>query len=153
MFNPFKRIFEFNKKAGLLDDTYSSKKEIAYLFEEALEGFNLGALVSSTDIHVYDTSPREVGKALATLATEGLEHYKIEEVDIFDKHLDSIVFNIGALYKLGLSPQQVQRGLEIVAEANMKKLGAPKDDQGKQLKPAGFVPPEDQLQLILDKRS
>lgn len=55
--------------------------------------------------------------------------------------------------KLGLTPQQIQRGLLVVNHANVQKLGMPRDEHGKLLKPDNFVGPETELQKILDERS
>ena len=149
MENPNKLIYKFNKETGLLEQGYSSSRECAFPIEEMLEGFNLGALANK--LQVLDPSPRKISKEIVALATEGAEHYdELEAVDILDKHLDAIVFNFGSIFKLGLTPQEANKALYIVALANMQKLTAGKDSEGKQLKPANFQPPEPQLQKIID---
>ncbi len=74
-----------------------------------------------------------------------------EEVDAMDQALDAIYFAIGALHKLGLSPEQIISGLQIVHDTNVGK-GNTKDENGKVLKNLDFQAPEEKLQLILDKR-
>ena len=54
--------------------------------------------------------------------------------------------------KLGLTPQQIQRGILAVNRANVQKLGMPRDEHGKLIKPKDFVGPEVELQKILDER-
>ena len=151
MNNPIKDIYRFNKEAGLLDQPYSDAKECAYPIEEALEGLHTpghGMTLS------YD-SPKEMSRAIIRWATS--EEYNTEgelitDVERFDKHLDIIVYSFGSLFKLGLTSQQAMKGLSVVMQANMQKLKAGQDDQGKQLKPDDFIGPETQLQKILDER-
>ena len=77
---------------------------------------------------------------------------KINDVDRFDKHLDIIFYSIGSLHKLGLLPEQIIEGLQVVLDANLAKSGE-KDENGKVIKSESFIPPEKRLQLILDKRT
>jgi len=147
MENPTKLIHKFNKQANLLEQGYSSKRECAYPIEEMLEGLNLVPL--SAKLGVDSTSPKELSRKIVDLATENLEC--IRPVDILDKHIDAIIFNYGSIYKLGLTPQEATKAIYIVALANMQKLAAGKDSEGKQLKPANFQPPESQLQKIIDE--
>lgn len=154
MENPNKLIYRFNKEAGLLEQGYSSKRECTFSIEEMLEGFNLGALAVRLDpTLMLESSPREVSKAVIELATEGSEHYdQLEPVDILDKHLDAIVYNFGSIYKLGLTPQEANKALFIVALANTQKLkNKTVDSEGKLGKDrATFVGPEKDLQKIID---
>ena len=137
--NPLKSVYNFNKEAGLLEAGYSDVRECAFPIEEALEGFESG---------LGNVTPKEQSRLLMdTLA----DHFEGTDVDRFDKHLDIIVFSLGSLYKLGLSPQQVMKGLGIVATANLQKLKTEVDAYGKLGKPTDFVPPEEQLQKILDE--
>ena len=76
----------------------------------------------------------------------------ITDVDRLDKAIDAIVFAIGSIAKLGLSPAQITRAIDVVTEANLQKLSMPKDEHGKLMKPKGFVGPEAKLQAILDER-
>ena len=80
---------------------------------------------------------------------QGFKHFSNQE---FDKAIDGIWFNVGKLAKMKLSREQVREGFEAVYDANMSKIGGPKDEHGKQLKPEGWVGPEVELQKILDKR-
>ena len=155
MTNPIKNIYRFNKEAGLLDKGYDDCKEIAYSIEEMLEAFpeyNLQKL--ATKINSPEDTPKMISRHIATIVnTPYKEEINISDVDRFDKHLDAIVFNFGSLFKLGLTPQQAMKGLSVVMQANMQKLHAGQDSEGKQQKPVNFVGPEEQLQKILDERS
>lgn len=170
MENPFKQIFKFNKEAGLLDAGYNSLREPAFLIEEALEGFeNLDLLADKLNMQsVYHPeavemyNPKEISRWIVSTAMTGNGNYKesdwestdeLTDVEKLDKHLDAIVYSAGAIFKLGLSPQQLEQSLNIVMNANMKKLGAPKDSEGKQLKPENWeqYAPEPKLQAIIDK--
>lgn len=147
MNNPFKRIYQFNHDAGLLDQDYNDKKESAFQIEEALEGFNIRDMS-----RLYSVSPYAKDLSRAIIDETNLPKEGISDVDRLDKHLDSIVFALGSIYKLGLSPQAAMQALTVVAEANMQKLAVGTDSEGKQLKPADFVGPEVALQKILDRR-
>ena len=169
MENQFKLIHKFNKETGLIDKGYSNLVEPAFIIEEALEGFNnlpiLANKLGMNEVYTLDAkevnNPKEISRWIVSTAITGEGNYKesnwkdmpLKEVDILDKHLDAIVYSVGAVYKLGLSPQQLEQSLNIVMQANMKKIGAPKDAEGKQLKPEGWekFAPEPKLQAILDK--
>jgi hypothetical protein len=131
-------IYEFNKQAGLLDKGYDDFLESSMSIEEALEGFGL-----------------ESPKSYSRLIVDGIitSETNVSNVDRFDKHLDNLVINFGSLFKLGLSVDQVMRGLDAVMETNMTKLSVGKDEHGKQMKPEGFVGPEEKLQKILDENN
>jgi len=145
------KIREFNKKAGLLKDGYSDERECAYPIEEALEGFDDLTYLQNL-FKLSNASPKDLSRSIIDYATNSDGSSDIQDVDRFDKHLDIIVFSIGSLYKLELNSEQIARGLNVVVNANEQKLDAGKDSAGKQLKPDGFIPPEPQLQAILDER-
>lgn len=132
------QIFTFNLNAGLLELGYDDERECAFPIEEAFEGFP-----SIANPKMYSRS------LIADAITPDLN---ISDVDRFDKHLDIIVFSFGSLFKLGLTPNQVIRGLNKVMEANLQKLNVGKDKAGKQQKPMDFIGPELELQNILDER-
>lgn len=140
-------VYEFNQKAGLLALGYDDFRESAYPIEEALEGFDITYLNNRLHLH-EDSSPKDASRAIVTghCRTTG-----ISDVDRLDKHIDSLIFNLGSLFKLGLSVDQVLRSLQTVADVNMTKLSVGKDSQGKQMKPTDFVGPEVDLQKILDE--
>ena len=142
-------VYEFNQKAGLLALGYDDFRESAYPIEEALEGFDITYLNNRLHLH-EDSSPKDASRSIVTghCRTAG-----ISDVDRFDKSIDSIIFSLGSLFKLGLSVDQVLNGLQIVADANMAKLSVGKDSEGKQMKPTDFVGPETELQKILDERN
>jgi len=154
--NPFKSIFAFNREAGLLEAGYSDERECAFPIEEALESLNdlscLAERLTHETEELMEHSPKVLSRTIIDLATVDDIAENIPDVDRLDKHLDIIVFSLGSIYKLGLTPQQAMKALGIVANANMQKLHAGQDAEGKQQKPADFIPPEPQLQKILDER-
>ena len=83
---------------------------------------------------------------------EELEEFKDAEdfVDELDALIDLTFVTIGSMHKLGLSPQQIDKAINIVCDANDKKL-AKKNADGKIQKPEDFEPPEKKLQEILDE--
>jgi predicted HAD superfamily Cof-like phosphohydrolase len=136
--NPIKLIYKFNKDAGLLQDGYKDERECAFPIEEALEGFPL------------IENPKAYSRQIVSDAISA--DMDISDVDRLDKHLDIIVFSFGSIFKLGLTPQQAMRALEIVMVHNMAKLNMPKDSAGKLTKPDNFKGPEEALQRILDEK-
>jgi predicted HAD superfamily Cof-like phosphohydrolase len=149
MENPIKQIVRFNREAGLLDKGYDDFLESSFQIEEALEGFS--ALPMLADRLQADTkSPKDLSRIIVRLAS-GLD--QISDVDRLDKACDAVVFAIGSMAKLGLDANQITRALNTVMRANFTKLGMPKDEHGKQLKPADFVGPEAELAHILEERT
>jgi len=147
--NPIKQIYKFNQEAGLLTKGYSDDRECAFPIEEALEGFNTKELTYQLGCD-DGASPKDISRAIIELT---INEETLTDVDRLDKHLDTIVFAFGSIFKLGLSAQDAMTALGIVMEANMTKLAVGTDEQGKQMKPVDFVPPEARLQKILDKRT
>ena len=143
MKNPIKEIYRFNEVAGLLDQGYSDERECAFPIEEALEGFPL----------IKD--PKAYSRQIVSDAISS--DLDISDLDRLDKHLDIIVFSFGSIFKLGLNAQQATHALNLVMEANMKKVSAGKDSHGKQLKPSDWERTLDKLNLdlkkILDERA
>ena len=164
MENPFKLIYKFNKNAGLLEAGYNELREPSFLIEEALEGFgNLSVLASKLGMYNEDSkNPKEISRWIVSTAITGDGNYKesgwencdsLQDVEKLDKHLDAIVYAVGSIYKLGLNPQQLEQALNIVMQANMKKLkNKVFDSEGKLMKDENFVPPETALQELLNKR-
>lgn len=70
-----------------------------------------------------------------------------------DALLDSIYFAIGALYKMGLTPEQMERCMTAVHEANMtKKKGMTKrGHENDAVKPETWIPPEERIGQILEE--
>lgn len=145
--NPIKMIHQFNKEAGLLEQGYIDERECAYPIEEMLEGLNTTQLGDT--LGTPGANPKMLSRRIMSLTSVPMD---ITDVERFDKQLDGIVFLVGGMCKMGLSPQQIMRGLEVVMTANMQKLHAGKDEHGKQRKPDNFVGPEAELQKILDQR-
>lgn len=153
MLNPIKEIVRFNKEAGLIDQGYDDFLESSFQIEEALEGFNLKWLIRDLhDDHLEDgANAKQVARSIVHSATE--DGTSISDVDRLDKACDAVVFAVGSMAKLGLSPQEITKALNVVMHKNFEKLHCPKDEFGKLTKPADFVGPEPELQLILDARS
>lgn len=154
------RIYDFNKDNGLIEKGYSDFLESSFQIEEALEGFSdlphLAASVMVEDPeHGYSHyTPKDVSRAIVALARmdgEVIEY--LADVDRLDKACDAIVFAVGSMAKLGLSPSQIHQALNIVMDANQAKTGCPKDAEGKLMKPDTFPNPEPRLQELLDSRS
>lgn len=153
-----KKIYEFNQKAGLLDDGYNDQLEASMQIEEALEGFDDSFDNLAFELQLDKNYPSDADEVCHArhLARYIASLVKIDEplsdVQRFDKALDALFLAAGSIYKLGLTPVQLSKGLDIVCNANLTKLSAGKDSHGKQIKPDGFVNPEPLLQLILDER-
>lgn len=161
MSDPIKGIVKFNADAGLLSDGMDSFKETAYILEEAIEGFEAafnGQHEDGADVVPGDkewVSARQWSLSLMNQILQAFQQRDLEmmpEVAELDKAIDGIVFNVGKMAKMGLPPEDITEAINIVNDANMEKLGAPKDEHGKQLKPEGWVGPEVLLQEILDRR-
>jgi len=149
MENPIKAIHKWQVEAGLADRPYDDFLESSFQIEEALEGFTDLEFLAER-VNAEDYSPKEISRSIVDLAHNKAN--KLSDVDRFDKAIDAIVFAIGSMAKLGLTPQQIQHGILVVNHANMQKLGMPKDEHGKLIKPKDFVGPEVELQKILSKR-
>ena len=157
-------IYDFNLAAGLLQKGYDDRLESSFQIEEALEGFPernllfLGNIIMGDSFIATTKLPREVSRAIITaISTDGYTSYSeslvpISDVDRLDKACDAVVFAIGSMAKLRLSPDQINRAMRAVTDANLQKLSMPKDAQGKLAKPANFIGPEVVLQAILDER-
>ena len=159
MENTVKAVCQFNDKAGLSNRPFDDKLEASFLIEEALEDFDrldvLAALLSKNTlgVEVKSSSPKDISRAITAIAMS--DECVISDKDRFDKHIDAYVYTTGAMRKLKLTPQQIESGILVVNQANLKKLGAPKDEHGKLTKPEGWeqFAPEAKLQAILDKRT
>lgn len=95
-------------------------------------------------------------KALYEEATEFIEgHTAHDFIKQIDSCIDSVYFALGGLYKLGLSPIQVEQIFAAVHQANMtKKKGkvAHRNIDGAvdAMKPEDWVSPEEAITKILD---
>ena len=148
------QIYDFNKQAGLLEKGYDDFLESSFQIEEALEGFpnlqNLANILTDEESEERvrdDASPKNISRAIVQYVRGNT---KISDVDRLDKACDAVVFAIGSMAKLGLTPAQIVEAMNIVTEANLQKLSMPKDEHGKLTKPANFVGPETKLQALLD---
>lgn len=152
--NIFTRIYRFNNDAGLLDKPYDDFLESSFQVEEALEGFDMSRLADKLGIEPPFT-PKYISRAIvneAILSQSSITPNVITDVNRLDKACDAIVFAVGSMAKLGLTPDQMNDALHIVMDKNFAKLRMPKDEYGKLTKPADFVGPEPELQAILDSR-
>ena len=159
MENTVKAICQFNDKAGLSQRDFNDKLEASFLIEESLEGFDrldiLAEILSKNTlgVKVLSSSPKDISRAITAIAMS--DNCVVSDRDRFDKHIDAYVYTTGSMRKLKLTPQQIEAGILVVNQANLKKLGAPKDEHGKLTKPEGWeqFAPEAKLQAILDKRT
>lgn len=149
------QIYDFNKQAGLLEKGYDDFLESSFQIEEALEGFGdlpylQVRLHSEGEYYEELCNPKEISRQIVRLAEMDSKPTNIPDVDRLDKACDAVVFAIGSMAKLGLTPAQIIEAMNIVTEANLQKLSMPKDEHGKLTKPANFVGPETKLQALLD---
>ena len=159
MENTVKAICQFNDKAGLSQRDFNDRLESSFLIEESLEGFDrldiLADILSKNTlgVKVLSSSPKDISRAITAIAMS--DECVVSDRDRFDKHIDAYVYTTGAMRKLKLTPQQIESGILVVNQANLKKLGAPKDEHGKLTKPEGWeqFAPEAKLKAILDKRT
>ena len=158
-------IYDFNLKAGLLDKPYNDFLESSFQIEEALEGFDpnrlrrlyslLTSLTKSVELsEEFDVTPKDVSREVVARVNKSTTgDNNIPDVERLDKAIDALVFAVGSMAKLKLTPEQITRAISVVTQANLQKLSMPKDEFGKLTKPADFVGPEVQLQSILDERN
>lgn len=155
------QIYDFNKQAGLLEKGYDDFLESSFQIEEALEGIScsgqgggLPTLARILNDNVDYLTPIEpTHKSVARGIVEAAYYSNASDVDRLDKACDAVVFAIGSMAKLGLTPAQIIEAMNIVTEANLQKLSMPKDEHGKLTKPADFVGPETKLQELLDRKN
>ena len=149
-------IYDFNFVTGLLQKGYDDYLESSFQVEEALEGLHPEYIIASMHPAVIanfegdPTKPRDVARLL--VATSIVLDNKPSDVERLDKACDAVVFAIGSMAKLRLSPDQINRAMRAVTDANLQKLTMPKDAQGKLMKPDNFEGPEAKLQAILNER-
>ena len=137
-------IYQFNEQAGLLEQGYNDFSESAYQIEEALEGYEI-----AQGFTVHLDTPKEMSRTIVRAQGPFIG----TDVDRLDKAIDAIVFAVGSIAKLGLTPPQIREAIEIVTTANLQKISMPKDEFGKLTKPADFIGPETKLQELLDRRN
>ena len=148
-------IYDFNDKAGFLGNGMDSFLETAYILEEAIEGYE-DVFNQPEDPKAPVVTARSWALGFLNQVKEAKELRNLpmpSDVDELDKAIDGVVFNIGKMAKMGLSVDQIKEAFHVVSNANMSKLGAPKDELGKQLKPEGWTGPEPELQKLLDNRA
>jgi len=76
--------------------------------------------------------------------------------DMADAMIDNIYFAIGALYKLGLTADQIERGFSAVHNCNVQKKAGQNAKRATgaadAVKPEGWVGPEQKLLEIIKER-
>jgi predicted HAD superfamily Cof-like phosphohydrolase len=149
------KIYKFNEDAGLIDAGYDDFLEDSFTIEESLEqGSNLKKLGSLIHPATEDLeTPKDISRAICNILYKQPNSKQVSDVDRADKIIDKVVFAIGGLAKLGLTREQAYRAIDVVLEANLQKLGCPKDSEGKLMKPKGFKNPEEELEKILKERN
>ena len=77
-----------------------------------------------------------------------------KDVDRLDALVDLIYVSIGAMWKLGLNAEQIEKAITIVCDANDTKTAVKTASHIKASidKGAGFIAPETRLQEVLDER-
>lgn len=153
MLNSVKEIYNWQVKAGNADQPYDDFLESAFQVEEALEGFDLKPLskILLNTMELPDKAEKVLSREVVIHA-QGRTPAPISDVERLDKACDAIVYAIGSIAKLGLDHHGITKALNIVNKSNMTKLGMPRDEHGKLLKPDNFVGPEPELQALLDAR-
>lgn len=152
--NLLKEIIKWNRDRNNVD--YDSTVEFAMLQEEVLEYAHSYILTVSDmmgiDVlaHKVDTEEesREINEKISELV-ETEEFKKEWEVNQADALADTIFVAVGSLFKLTGSAAKTMKIIEAVIEANQEK-GSEKDENGKIIKPEGFVPPEARIKEILN---
>jgi len=150
MESPIKQIVLFNQRAGLLDKGYDDFLESSFQIEEALEGFPMNTLSQMLGKTQDYANPKDVSRLILKYSQDFAPD--LLDVDRLDKACDAVVYAVGSMAKLGLNAQQITKALNIVMKANNAKLGCPKDEYGKLMKPDNFPNPEPELQKLLDSR-
>ena len=149
----FDLVYDFNDKAGLIEAGYDDFRESAFQVEEAIEGLDLYEL--ALFLHGPEYTGEVTSKALSrSIIAACYIKQPVPDIDRLDKACDAIIFAIGSMAKLGLSPEQMRQALDIIANANLAKLSMPKDEYGKLTKPADWerYAPEKELQALLNQQ-
>jgi len=149
MLNPIKEIYRWQKEAGNLDKPYDDFLESSFQVEEALEGFNNYKFSEVFQELSNDSSPKDISRII--VATSIMGDRELTDVERLDKACDAIVYAIGSIAKLGLDHHGITKALNIVNQHNKAKLGMPRDEAGKLMKPNDFKGPEPELQKLLDQ--
>lgn len=71
-------------------------------------------------------------------------------VEVFDSVCDSLVVVLGTAIACGISPEQIEKGFDVVMKSNMTKfIDGHKDSNGKWIKGPSFVAPN--LRAVLQE--
>lgn len=114
-----------------------------------IEPVNLGPMSENMSEHLI--------KSLREEAREFEDgHLQQDFIKQIDSIVDGLYFGFGGLYKMGLTPDQVERIFSAVHNCNMtKKKGqvASRATEGvpDAVKPTGWIPPEEEIARILDE--
>ena len=109
-------------------------------------------LLSEGELEITEKCLNEEVGELRDAHTEG------DMIGAVDSMFDNIYFAVGALYKMGLNADSIEKGMMAVHDANMrKKLGVNYrrgDGQAADaVKPADWVGPEVEISNILDAQA
>jgi predicted HAD superfamily Cof-like phosphohydrolase len=79
----------------------------------------------------------------------------VTTADEVDALVDLVIFALGGLYRMGLSPDQARECFTAVMEANFEKKAGVKPGRevsgvADAVKPDGWVPPEERIEQILE---
>lgn len=102
--------------------------------------------------------PAEKEWLVQVLREEAQELEDAEDlVDQIDAVIDSIIFGIGGLYRLGLSREDALACFHAVMDANFQKKAGQKEGRAiagvaDAVKPEGWVAPEARIRAILESR-
>jgi predicted HAD superfamily Cof-like phosphohydrolase len=109
------------------------------ILEEAFEAC-IGMLGESMFYVVLDAVDNKVTRGL------GEAHRNPNLVEAIDGLTDLLYVTFGAFDAFGVDADEP---FDLVHAANMTKLRAGKDEHGKQVKPPGFVPPQEKIRALL----
>lgn len=139
------RIVDWNRKRNNFE--LNSDLEIDMLREEVKEYFDAETFVDQMDA-VCDV----VFVAVGTVAKSAYG-FHISTKELFSP-IDFVLTDfVGRAEAEGIAPEQFMQSisvcLDIVIDANEQK-GTERDEAGKVIKPAGFVPPEETIAAVLE---
>ena len=102
----------------------------------------------------YDPENPDLNVSL--IPSEIEEYYAAaSEADQLDALIDIVYYSIGAMWKMGLTPYEIDQAIDVVCDANATKDidKVPPYIKANIDKGDGFIAPEPRLQEILDGRS
>lgn len=109
------------------------------------------------DWYELRTEQKQCHPLTCTLLAEEMEEFAlaVKDVDRLDALADIIFVAVGAMWKIGLSKNQIVTAMHIVCDANDTKAKdkfSAIDKYSSKGKGPNFVAPEPQLEALLDER-